>query len=61
MKVEKWKIKQAILGLLMIGVCAVVMLIAMNSPLPEDKDISPVLLFGPAGIYLIFTKHKFVD
>lgn len=58
---KSWKIKQVILGFLMIGICIAIMLLAKNSTLPEDKNIAPVILFGPAGLYLIFTKNRFVD
>lgn len=50
--------KQIAAGIGILIICAIVMLVAANGKSVEDRDITPVLLLAPMGIYLIFTKRE---
>lgn len=54
---KKKLIQQKLIGLVIILLCVFIVLIASTGTTPEDRDATIILLFGPLGLYLIFTKH----
>ena len=48
--------KQRLLGLAFIAICVLIVAFAMQGTTVEDRDITPVLLFLPLGIYALITK-----
>lgn len=54
---RKKLIMQKVMGLVLLLICGVVIMMASTGANPADKDVTPILLLGPLGLYLIFTKH----
>ena len=59
-KIRKWRIQQILMGLGMLVICGFILHMASTGLTVEDRDATPVLLFGPLGIYLIFTRKKVI-
>lgn len=59
-KIRKWRIQQILIGLGMLAICGVILYLASTGLTVEDRDATPVLLFGPLGLYLIFTRKKVI-
>lgn len=53
-----WKVKQKLAGVFFLLVCVFVYYMAMIGVTVEDRDCTPILLFGPLGLYLLFTKKR---
>ena len=53
-------LKQRLVGVGLLLICAVVILMALSGTTPADRDATPVLLIAPLGGYLIFTRHIWV-
>ena len=59
-KIKKWRIYQILMGIGLLIICGIMVEIARTGLTVEDRDITPVLLFGPLGLYLIFTQKKVI-
>ena len=59
-KIRKWRIYQMLMGIGLLILCGIMVEMARTGLTVEDRDITPVLLFGPLGLYLIFTKKKII-
>jgi len=59
-KIRKWRIQQILMGIGLLIICGFIVQMARTGLTVEDKDITPVLLFGPMGLYLIFTRKKVI-
>jgi len=59
-KIRKWRICQILMGISLLILCGIIVAMANTGLTVEDRDITPVLLFGPLGLYLIFTKKKII-
>jgi ABC-type polysaccharide/polyol phosphate export permease len=59
-KIRKWRIYQILMGIVLLILCGIIVAMANTGLTAEDRDITPVLLFGPLGLYLIFTKKKII-
>lgn len=59
-RIRKWRIYQILMGLGMLVICGFILHLASTGITVEDRDITPVLLFGPLGLYLIFTRKKVI-
>lgn len=57
----KKMIKQKIIGVIMLLLCMVIIVAAAHMQAPEDRDVTPVLLFAPMGLYLIFSKERWIN
>lgn len=53
-----WKIKQKLAGVFFLLICVFIYYMAMTGVTVEDRDGTPILLFGPLGLYLLFTKKR---
>lgn len=49
--------KQKICGAVLLLLCICIIALAGQGVTVEERDITPVLLLGPLGLYLIFTKE----
>ena len=58
-------IRQRFYGLIIILLCLVFILMAMQGNTSGEKDITPVILLLPLGLYMIFSKkyllHQFTE
>lgn len=59
-RIRKWRIQQILIGLGLLAICGVILYLASTGLTVEDRDATPVLLFGPLGLYLIFTREKVI-
>ena len=59
-KIRKWRVQQILMGIAMLVICGIIVEMARTGLTIEDRDITPVLLFGPFGLYLIFTRKKVI-
>jgi hypothetical protein len=59
-KIRKWRIYQMFIGIGLLIFCGIMVEMARTGLTVEDRDITPVLLFGPLGLYLIFTRKKVI-
>ena len=59
-KIRKWRIQQILMGIGLLIICGIIVQMARTGLTVEDRDITPVLLFGPLGLYLIFTRKKVI-
>ncbi len=59
-KIKKWRIYQILIGIGLLILCRIIIAMAKTGLTVEDRDITPVLLFCPLGLYLIFTKKKVI-
>jgi hypothetical protein len=59
-KIRKWRICQMLIGIGLLILCGIMVAMAKTGLTVEDRDITPVLLFGPIGLYLVFTKKKVI-
>lgn len=50
-----------LMGIGLLILCGIMVEMARTGLTVEDRDITPVLLFGPMGLYLVFTKKKVID
>lgn len=55
-----WRVKQVLIGLGLLALCAIMLMMTANATSPEDKDATPVLLLGPIGLYLVLSKQQFI-
>ena len=53
-----WKVKQKLAGVFFLLVCVFIYYMAMAGVTVEDRDGTPILLFGPLGLYLLFTEKR---
>lgn len=60
-KIRKWKVYQILMGLVMLAICGFTLYMASTGVTVEDRDATPVLLFGPLGLYLLFTKERVIN
>lgn len=60
-KIRKWKVYQILMGLVMLAICGFILYMASTGVTVEDRDATPVLLFGPLGLYLLFTKERVIN
>ena len=56
----KYRTLQRLYGVILLIFCAIVVALAYLGTTPEERDITPVLLLAPLGLYLIFTTQKVV-
>jgi len=59
-KIRKWRIRQILMGVGLLTLCGIIIAMAKTGLTVEDRDITPVLLFCPLGLHLIFTKKKVI-
>ena len=59
-KIRKWRIQQILMGIVLLIICGLIVQMARTGLTVEDRDITPVLLLGPLGLYLVFTKKKVI-
>lgn len=59
-KIRKWRIQQILMGIGLLIICGIIVQMARTGLTVEDRDATPVLLFGPMGLYLIFTRKKVI-
>lgn len=59
-KIRKWRIQQILMGIGLLIICGIIVQMARTGLTVEDRDATPVLLFGPLGLYLIFTRKKVI-
>lgn len=52
---------QKLMGIGMLGISAIVIIIAMHGNTPEDSDATPVLLFIPIGLSLLFSRKCWIN
>ena len=48
--------KQRLMGLVLVGVAALVCVLAGSGARPEDRAGTAALLLGPLGVYMMFTR-----
>ena len=48
--------RQRLLGFALIGICVMIVVLACQGSTPEERDITPVALLLPLGIYTLTTK-----
>lgn len=49
-------IKQKFYGIMMLLLCVFIVVMALQGSTVEERDITPVIIFAPAGFYLLFSK-----
>ncbi len=54
------RIKQKIMGVLLLAACAVMIAAASQGTTPQDRDCSVVLLLAPLGLGMIFTRENWL-
>lgn len=59
-KIRKWRIQQILMGIALLIICGCIIQMARTGLTVEDRDITPVLLLGPMGLYFVFTKKKII-
>lgn len=57
---RKKLIMQKVMGLLLLLICGVVIMMASTGANSADKDVTPILILVPLGLYLVFTKHVII-
>lgn len=57
---RKKLIMQKVMGLVLLLICGVVIMMATTGANPEDKDVTPILILVPLGLYLVFTKRVII-
>lgn len=57
---RKKLIMQKIMGLVLLLICGVVIMMASTGANSADKDVTPILILVPLGLYLFFTKHVII-
>lgn len=57
---RKKLIMQKIMGLVLLLICGVVIMMASTGANSADKDVTPILILVPLGLYLVFTKHVII-
>lgn len=53
-------IQQKIMGLLLLLICGLVIMMASTGATPAEKDVTPILILGPIGLYLILAKRVII-
>ena len=48
--------KQRLMGLVLVGVAALVCVLAGTGERPEDRDGTAAVLLAPLGLYMVFTR-----
>lgn len=54
-------IEQKLIGILFLIISVVILIVAAHSQTPDDLDATPVLLFIPMGICLLFSKECWIN
>lgn len=54
-------IEQKLIGILFLIISAVILIVAAHAQTPDDLDATPVLLFIPMGICLLFSKECWIN
>ena len=54
-------IEQKLIGILFLIISAVILIVAAHAQAPDDLDATPVLLFIPMGICLLFSKECWIN
>lgn len=57
---RKKLIMQKIMGLVLLMICGVVIMMASTGANSADKDVTPILILVPLGLYLVFTKRVII-
>ena len=57
---RKKLIMQKVMGLVLLLICGVVIMMASTGANFADKDVTPILILVPLGLYLVFTKHVII-
>lgn len=57
---RKKLIMQKIMGLVLLLICGVVIMMASTGANSADKDVTPILILVPLGLYLVFTKSVII-
>lgn len=57
---RKKLIMQKVMGLVLLLICGVVIMMASTGANSADKDVTPILILVPLGLYLVFTKHVII-
>lgn len=60
-KIQKWRVIQILIGLTILGLSALVIMLAWGGKTVEETDITPIFLLVPFGLYLIFVNKKVID
>lgn len=50
--------KQRVCGIILLVACVGFLVLAWHGTTLEERDITPVVMLAPLGLYLIFTKQK---
>lgn len=50
-------LRQRLVGLFILVLCAIIVLVAVFDHAGAEQDASPVLFFGPLGLYLTITRR----
>lgn len=58
---KRKRLMQKLIGIGMLGISAIVIIMAMYGKTPEDSDVTPVLIFIPIGLSLLFSKECWVN
>lgn len=48
--------KQRLIGVALVAICVLILIVAASGATPEERDITPVVLLLPLGIYTTTTK-----
>lgn len=51
---------QRLVGIGVLLICVGIVIAALSGTTPADRDATPVLLFAPLGVFLIFTKEVYL-
>lgn len=57
---RKKLIMQKVMGLVLLLICGVVIMTASTGANSADKDVTPILILVPLGLYLVFTKRVII-
>lgn len=51
------RMKQKLMGSILLLICAVVLWLCSTGTTPEDQDVTAVVLLAPLGLWMLFTKE----
>jgi len=54
-------IEQKLIGILFLIISVVILIVAAHAQTPDDLDATPVFLFIPMGICLLFSKECWIN
>lgn len=57
---RRLRLKQRLMGLVLLIICVCIVMMTSTGTTMEERDLSPVLLFGPWGLWMLLTKKIIV-